>query len=535
MANGKRMLRFAAIMIALVGVLGFQMEAMGMLDMAEKATGRPDVIMIDTIAKLESLEQSAAVFEHDAHTKALKEQGMSCNSCHKKDAEGNMTLAFNRLEGEGQPELSASELKDIYHDGCISCHVESGDKGFKTGPMVGECRSCHQAKPEIVAERVEAGMDNTLHFIHWDSKIIPADAGEQTNCGACHTVYDETTKKAVYKKGEEDSWRFATVYSPEEMASLSTREVFHNQCVTCHQTLIEKKAERSGPVDCASCHEAKKVEVREAENAKSVKAMGELPRLPRKQPDAVLMMAKVEGPASEKATGMAPVAFNHKLHESEVDTCNVCHVQGVNAPMDKSFKAMHDVTSDMSCVGCHAKEQKKPECAGCHAARPITKANSEATCKSCHNAAQPAPGATKEAMQAEAMTLIASRPASQAMVAINDIPETVTIGVISDKFEPSKMPHRKIVLSMAKGMKDSPLANTFHATPEAMCAGCHHNAPASVTPPKCASCHAKPFETEGKPGLKAAYHAQCMSCHTEMKLEKPAATNCVACHEKKAN
>ena len=39
----------------------------------------------------------------------------------------------------------------------------------------------------------------------------------------------------------------------------------------------------------------------------------------------------------------------------------------------------------------------------------------------------------------------------------------------------------------------------------------------------------------GRPGLKAAYHGQCMTCHKEMKLEKPASTNCVACHEKKTN
>ncbi|NDV18695.1 cytochrome c class III [Pseudodesulfovibrio sp. JC047] len=535
MANGKRMLRFAAIMIALVGVLGFQMEAMGMFDSVEKATGRPDVIMIDTIAKLESLEQSAVVFQHDLHTDALKEQGMSCSSCHMKDEEGTMSLTFNRLEGEGLPELSVSQLKDTYHDGCLSCHVESGDKGFKTGPMVGECRSCHQAKPEVTAERVASGMDNTLHFLHWDSKVIPVDSGEQTNCGSCHAVYDETAGKSVYKKGEEDSWRFASAYPPEELADLTTREVFHAQCVTCHQTLIEEKAERSGPVDCASCHDAKTVEARTVENAKTIEAMGGVPRLPRKQPDAVLMMAKVSGPKPEKATGMDPVAFDHKLHESAVETCRSCHDKGVNAPMDTSFKAFHDVNSDTSCVGCHAKEQKKPECAGCHAARPVSKATSDATCQSCHNAPRPAPEATEAEVQTEAMTVLASRPTSQAMVAVKDIPETVTIGALSNEYEPSEMPHRKIVLSLLDGMKDNSLATTFHATPAAMCAGCHHNAPATVTPPTCGSCHAKPFATDGMPGLKAAYHAQCMSCHTEMKLDKPAATNCVACHEKKSN
>lgn len=516
MANGKRILRLTAIVIALVGVLGFQLEAMGMLGTADEAAGRPDVIMIDTIAKLEALEQSAAVFMHDAHTKALKEQGMSCDSCHKKDAKGDMALTFNRIETEGQA-MTAAELKDIYHNGCLTCHAQTAEKGFKTGPMAGECRGCHQAKPEATSEQVPAGMDNMLHFVHWDSKIIPADAGKETNCGACH-------KKA----GEEDSWRFSEAAKTQPLNAL-----FHSQCVTCHQSLIEKKAERSGPVQCAGCHGKEQVAEREAEFAKAVAAMGgTLPRLPRKQPDAALMFHGEPGKVK------AVVAFDHKAHEAAADNCQTCHVSGVNAPLDKTFKAMHDAASDSSCVGCHIKEQDKPECAGCHAARSTVKQPAESTCAACHTPA-PAdaqailtPEGAKEAKQAVAMTLIAARPEGHAMVAVDDIPEFAEMGTISDKYLASKMPHRKIVLKIMDGLKDNPLAAAFHADPKAMCSGCHHNSPASSTP-KCSSCHAA--NDGNKPGLKAAYHAQCMDCHQKMKLEKPAATNCVACHEKKTN
>jgi hypothetical protein len=75
-----------------------------------------------------------------------------------------------------------------------------------------------------------------------------------------------------------------------------------------------------------------------------------------------------------------------------------------------------------------------------------------------------------------------------------------------------------------------------------MCQGCHHNSPASKNPPSCASCHAKPFDpaTPDRPGLKAAYHGQCMSCHkamgmTELKKggETSSATSCVVCHDEK--
>jgi hypothetical protein len=535
MANGKRILRLTVIVIALAGVLGFQLEAMGMFDAADEAAGRPDVIMIDTIAKLESLNQPAVVFRHDLHTKALKDQGMSCASCHKKDDKGNLTLAFDRREGEDRADLSASGLKDMYHDGCVSCHVKSEEKGFKTGPKAGECRSCHQERPEA-ADRVPAGMDNMLHFVHWDSKVIPADPGKETNCQACHE-----------KAGEEDSWRFSEAARTEPL-----KDVFHNRCVTCHERFAEEKADRTGPVQCAGCHGEKETAERAVELAKNLKAMGgTLPRLPRKQPDAVLLAPEVKPEAaSDKPVGMAPVAFDHKLHEAQTDSCLTCHKDGVNAKLDASYEALHDVSDPASCVGCHAQAQKKPQCAGCHEARPAAEVLSKDSCATCHNvgvgeksglvsmmATAPVnPAAmSKEERQAEAAGVIAARPATQAMVAEKDIPEFVTIGALADQYRPSRMPHRKIVMALYKGMRGDKLAATFHATPEAVCAGCHHNAPATLTPPKCASCHGKPFETEGRPGLKGAYHGQCMTCHKEMKLEKPAATNCVACHEKKTN
>lgn len=509
MANGKSIVRIAVIMIALVGVLGFHLEAIGMVEEAPSVVARPDVIMIDTIAKLEELEQPAAVFKHDAHTKALKDQGMSCDSCHKTDAQGNMVLLFSRTD-EGQ---TAAELKDIYHDNCITCHVKSGDKGFKTGPMVGECRSCHQEKPAVTAARENASMNTALHTAHWTSKAIKADAGKDTNCGSCHK-----------KPGEEDAWRFN-----EEFAAKPVNDAYHSKCVTCHQGLIVKKALKSGPVECAGCHGAAE---KAAYMAKLEKM--DMPRLPRKQPDAALMFHGDPGKVIKKG-----VAFNHKAHEAVAENCITCHVKGVNAPMDKSFQAMHALKADSSCVGCHIAEQEKPECAGCHAARTVKAQPAEDSCYGCHaklpEGAELILDSPKEKQQALAELMVAARPTSHAMIAVEDIPDVVEIGTISDKFKASKMPHRKIVLKLMEGMKDSPLAARFHAQPQSMCSGCHHNSPAASTP-KCSSCHAKAFTAaDGRPGLKAAYHQQCMDCHTKMKLEKPAATDCAACHEKKAN
>ena len=52
----------------------------------------------------------------------------------------------------------------------------------------------------------------------------------------------------------------------------------------------------------------------------------------------------------------------------------------------------------------------------------------------------------------------------------------------------------------------------------------------------CAACHGMAFadEQDGRPGLKAAYHGQCMDCHREMGIENPASTDCIKCHKKRS-
>ena len=62
------------------------------------------------------------------------------------------------------------------------------------------------------------------------------------------------------------------------------------------------------------------------------------------------------------------------------------------------------------------------------------------------------------------------------------------------------------------------------------CENCHHFVPPSTGHPACKECHA-PESARGKiqPGLKAAYHNQCLSCHEEWDTE----THCELCHRKK--
>ena len=203
---------------------------------------------------------------------------------------------------------------------------------------------------------------------------------------------------------------------------------------------------------------------------------------------------------------------------------------------------MHLKTSQQSCVGCHAAKQAAANCAGCHNRMVKTGRPDEATCRQCH---VPLPegfgalganlAATPQQKAGIAETMLKSRNLNPGTYAASDIPETVKIKDLTDKYEPAEFPHRKIVQSLTKGMKDSPLAGYFHRDPGTMCQGCHHNSPASKNPPNCSACHGKNFDAKhpDRPGLQAAFHGQCNDCHKDMGLKQLAATNCTECHKEK--
>ncbi len=64
------------------------------------------------------------------------------------------------------------------------------------------------------------------------------------------------------------------------------------------------------------------------------------------------------------------------------------------------------------------------------------------------------------------------------------------------------------------------------------CEMCHHYNENSITPSSCSECHPIEIlhENLAQPGLKGAYHRQCMDCHMEWDPN----TSCEICHEKKS-
>ncbi len=73
-----------------------------------------------------------------------------------------------------------------------------------------------------------------------------------------------------------------------------------------------------------------------------------------------------------------------------------------------------------------------------------------------------------------------------------------------------------------------PFDHAAHTGMTGSCTVCHHETPENQAHPECRSCHELQLEREDvrKPGLKGAYHRQCMGCHREWAHED----HCEMCH-----
>jgi hypothetical protein len=295
-------------------------------------------------------------------------------------------------------------------------------------------------------------------------------------------------------------------------------------------------------MQCAGCHDA--------ERQAMVEKAAEIPRMEMKQPDTVFIKAVAADASDTDTLRMNMVPFDHKAHEIYNDTCRSCHHASMTGCVDchtmqgkeegdwlNLEQAMHRTGAEASCVGCHEQKQADTTCAGCHGFMTRTRQMPQTYCNTCHSA-PPAEGEvveTAEAQAAAAMEALAVRMPVLGTYDAADIPESVAIKTLSDAYEPVTLPHRKIVTTLVKGIEDNELAKYFHTDPGTLCQGCHHNSPATKKPPQCASCHGKPFQDSDmfRPGLMAAYHQQCMGCHDQMEIEKPAARDCTGCHKEK--
>ncbi len=510
----------------------------GQAGINDKKEKRPDIITIDFGPEQSQNEMPGVTFLHGLHTQSLDQQ---CAACHDEN-KGRPNFSFT--PNDQPPSMEA------YHDRCIACHVDKKAVKEPSGPMADQCGACHVRKPAVVSSSEKVKFDKSLHFVHVNSDKIKGTAmGDQDNCSACHHQYDEAKKELVYQKGEEESCIYChgtgeTVLANGERVK-NIRQASHQSCVACHQEIKAQKGS-PGPVLCAGCHDG-------SEQAQMASARLEnndtIPRLKRNQPDQVLL-TPWEKNMEDPSPFMPAVAFDHQFHEAQTQSCQSCHhdtlkkcseCHTLDGGEEKGgfvslSSAMHATQAGQSCMGCHQKSTAATECAGCHARMPTGTQKDPATCTACHNV-QPDQYREDQDHSQLAAKAVAARSQRYTKVLADKIPETVVIEDLSAEYEPSMFPHGKVVRAILEKTDDSSLARTFHRNQAGLCMGCHHNSPSSLEPPKCGSCHDKNGPVFGsdsaKPGLKGAFHGQCITCHQEMKVTQVLATDCVKCHELK--
>jgi hypothetical protein len=400
------------------------------------------------------------------------------------------------------------------------------------------CGECHRAGPDPVSTRKPIRFDYSLHGRHVKA-VEP--------CGECHHVPGPDGKLAAGEGKEEGC--IGCHGEQDEGRRLSLRKASHRSCVTCH--LDRAGQGKSGPVDCAGCHDAAR--------QKAIATLARPPRIDRKQPATVVIKA----PGAKAG----PVPFNHLGHEDKAPFCSTCHHRGLKpcrechalggerAPGRQGGvvsggagkkgggvsleRAYHHPTSDHSCVGCHAKVTARPDCAGCHSQL----ARSEATraCTVCHRpgggsagAGDAAPSTPKQETATAATQPTTATPELAALPPVSEaFPETVTIKALARVYKPSVLPHKKIAQRLDAAVRKSKLARAFHGETGVLCAGCHHRSPVGQRPPACRSCHGKTATAtagaQDRPRLLNAYHRQCIGCHQKMGIRD----DCTSCHAAK--
>jgi hypothetical protein len=485
-------LTFAAMAVALAAVQGCSD------DHGPKPVLGPSTLVLRLPPAFGDLDRPAVDFDHEKHTQAMGVE--ACKTCHE---EGSGKLVFDSI---GMKAASAEEATNAYHDNCIGCHRTRASEGKSTGPVT--CGGCHAHKQGSSFARANLRFDYSLHHRH--------DKAEEGKCETCHHVYDEDQKKLVYKKGEESACRDCHGSQDRENVP-SVRRASHDACVNCHSQRAAK-GEATGPTLCGGCHDGQQIA--------SIKPVDSVPRLMRGQPDMTWIRAA--------GATAALVPFDHAKHEPLAASCSSCHHQTLRACKDCHSlvgkaegghvtleRAYHHPKATQSCVGCHQQRTQQPNCAGCHHSLP--QAPQGGSCGACHAG----PSAKTEA---------ASLPEpSLSPVQIDGLPPTSDAFPGDIKLEymqggeygPADLPHRRIVERLDRATRSDKLAARFHGGIDTLCAGCHHHSPVGARPPKCVSCHAADNDpTQDRPGLKAAFHRQCIECHQQMEI----ATGCTDCH-----
>ena len=194
-----------------------------------------------------------------------------------------------------------------------------------------------------------------------------------------------------------------------------------------------------------------------------------------------------------------PVTFSHQMHSLIAEDCAVCHHHS-GAGQTPSCDKCHPVSlSSKESGGPELKDAYHRQCTGCHKEVEMGPTG----CMECH---------TKRSWETPP-----AKTASKKDVPVKKISEDITVTYTLSSLE--KM-YEPVIFS-----------HGMHAEMAEGCATCHHHTEAGQTP-SCRECHRAAFDPKNlnMPGIKGAYHLQCMGCHQEM----GGPVGCTQCHAKKA-
>jgi hypothetical protein len=508
--------------IALLGVISICLLSFPGCTAGEAAvtTTRPDLIDVSQMTLLGEFDRAPVQFPHDLHTAVMAEREEDCTLCHVVEDKGYLSTTYKPLV-----DATEQQTMDLYHENCISCHEEIASEGSKSGPVA--CGDCHRRHPIYLSSRQPFGFDKSLHYRH-----VKAN---NEKCDGCHHLFDETKKELIYVEGREDSCRDCHREKTEGNRS-SFSEAAHTACIGCHRNPPPQiQTESRGPQECAGCHDR--------QHQLDIKVVESPPRLKRNQPDFALLSTSE---ADRESSKLRTVPFSHVNHEERASNCRGCHHETFEACSEchtlsgavegdgvKFYRAMHEMVSEFSCIGCHETKKTAAECAGCHDRMPQRKL-SEDVCVTCHAGPLPPNLETERSIYTSFDDFRPKPSEIELTFATADIPEEVKIGILSEKFEAAVMPHRRIVDKLREYIDQSSMATQFHGREDIVCQGCHHETPVGVKPPLCESCHEKEIVGSNllTPRLRGAYHRQCLGCHQSMNLEKP--SDCSGCHAEKS-
>jgi nitrate/TMAO reductase-like tetraheme cytochrome c subunit len=500
------------------------------------------------------LERPPVRFAHDKHTHALEPEG--CKVCHRTDDQGN--FLFTYLTVAEQTDRNA--WMNVYHDNCIGCHTRRTEEGKKAGPVTcGECHviereypkhqylpvmpdyyevlrdtyhsnciACHRKPSKVVGDagaldwqgfyvkhkKTAAPWPKVTFDYLWHEKHEKALAGK---CERCHTISPQKLEE-LKAKGTAPANR-DWVWDVDENKSLTERITAHARCINCHLQRKAAQAGTAGPTDCGKCHSGAN---------RTIKELADVVRPQCGQQDTMLI--ELDQGACAKA-----VAFNHQSHVAHSRSCQECHHKTLRPCGDchtvegsqkgnwiTLAEAHHEVSSSLSCIGCHEAEKRKADCAGCHQFLPHGLVRSR--CSGCHTGSL------------DGLQTLRKLPAPEELIP-TDVKEKLEISRIENEYRAASMPHLAMARRLTEISNKSLLASYFHQDPMTVCAGCHHLGPleAKADVPSCATCHtARPEPGSSTPTLMGAYHQRCLGCHHRMDpTGRAMPQTCTGCHEEK--